>query len=786
MTTRDRRNQALESGLRRAILSTCALVPLGFTLLGCPLVVGLDKFEHAPEDNACLQEALPLPPGKADLLLVLDNSRSMSAKQDLLANALPLLIAELVNPPCIDAAGTLAEVASPADSCPPGAKRVIIPLRDLHIGILTSSLGGLGSDACSVAQSVTNDDRGHLIARMDPQTLDPVPTYQGLGFLAWDPSQSLSPAGTTALPDLIDPLTKMVTGAGAIGCGYASLLEAPYRFLIDPEPYDHIEIVAGQAVLKGTDTTLLDQRKAFLRPDSVLVVTLLSDANDCSIKAGDQNYLVAQAKVPLGTLFHLPRPRAICAEKPDDMCCYSCGQIGPTDEQGNPLCPDDSSCLENSGTLTDTEDPLQLRCFDQKRRFGVDFLYPIDRYTQGFTQPQITDRFGQVVPNPIFSDLDPNDEIAAVRTPEQVVVAGIVGVPWQDIARVSSEGTPDLAAGLDQNGNPLGGFMLWEELSAKDAMGRTRWDMLLGDPAAGTEPLDPFMRESIDQRTGQNPITGDPIVQSGAGPDNAINGHEQALPQRDNLQLACVFSLETPIDCSVFDPLVSCDCEDFTNDSPLCAPNPQDGDKRTLQVKAGAWPAARPLSLLRSLGPQGIVASICPPDKGDVATAYRSALAGIGQRVSGKLGAQCIDSVLAPDASTNEVPCVLLEARHTENEATCDCPSPARSVPSEASAVAVDAAKKSLRPDLNCLCEIAQTKGDALSVCKNNISDLPRVNGELVHGFCYLDGPAKIGAPELVQDCPTERQIRLVGAASPIEGSSLFLHCTSAPECNIP
>ena len=106
---------------------------------------------------------------------------------------------------------------------------------------------------------------------------------------------------------------------------------------------------------------------------------------------------------------------------PNDPCCASCGQQTPAG------CPEDPTCLEANGalaTLTNLEDPPNLRCFDQKRRFGIDYLYPVDRYIGALTQATIPNREGLLVPNPIFSDLDPSDSNAVVRDPGLVFVAG--------------------------------------------------------------------------------------------------------------------------------------------------------------------------------------------------------------------------------------------------------------------------------------------------------------------------------------------------------------------------
>ena len=78
----------------------------------------------------------------------------------------------LVAPPCLTPTG---EVVSGDGLCPEGSERPFARLRDVHLGVITSSLGGHGSDACSpnetqgcgVAGNPSNDDAGHLLSRVD-------------------------------------------------------------------------------------------------------------------------------------------------------------------------------------------------------------------------------------------------------------------------------------------------------------------------------------------------------------------------------------------------------------------------------------------------------------------------------------------------------------------------------------------------------------------------------------------------------------------------------------------
>jgi hypothetical protein len=95
-----------------------------------------------------------------------------------------------------------------------------------------------------------------------------------------------------------------------------------------------------------------------------------------------------------------------------------------------------------------------------------------------------------------------------------------------------------------------------------------------------------------------------------------------------------VFNLDAPRDCS--NPgVVSCDCSDQNNNSPLCAPNPSSGGTNTLQVRAKAYPGIRELAVLTDSC--GVVASICPaqttdPSAGDYA--YRPAIRAIIGRIA--------------------------------------------------------------------------------------------------------------------------------------------------------
>jgi hypothetical protein len=559
---------------------------------------------------------------KVDILFGIDNSRSMADKQEILALALDDLISGLADPPCLDAAGNYVAQPGPLTPCPPDSQRRFHPVSDIHIGIVSSSLGGHGADTCAVTgpDTATNNDRARLLDRVDPLTDEEVPTWQDKGFLAWDPAQSLVPPGQGDEATLVQQFKDMVLGVGQIGCGYEAQLESLYRFLVEPDPPETVTLDQGMVVWQGTDDVLLDQRRSFLRPDSMLVVVSMSDENDCSIREEGQYHLVAQAKGPGGAPFHLPRARSICETDPMNACCASCGQATPDG------CPEDPLCKDGNGQTTfldDETDNINQRCFDQRRRFGIDFLYPVSRYIDGFTAGAVTDRSGQVVPNPVFSDLDPSDGAQPVRDPGLVIVTGIVGVPWQDIAK----NYQDLKQGFKTAG----------ELTQENINGHTVWDIILGDPDNSVPPLDPFMVESIFPRSGVNPVTGDATTLAGFW--NPINGHEFPNPMQDDLQYACIMPVPTPRDCT--DPFqTSCDCLEPDNENPLCAENPADGGNPTLQVSAKAMPGLRQLAVLRGLGERAVIGSICAGQLDDPTLpdyAYRPAVASLIDRMKGRL-----------------------------------------------------------------------------------------------------------------------------------------------------
>ncbi|HTV22458.1 MAG TPA: hypothetical protein VMG12_27405, partial [Polyangiaceae bacterium] len=123
---------------------------------------------------------------KIDLLFVVDNSVSMGDKQQIFSAAIPDLLERLVNPPCLNV--DLTQTLQPAtadEACPSGFRRQFAPLKDIHVGIVTSSLGAHGADNPIAGCAESDSDKGYMIGSLERGR--GVPSYRDLGFLSWDP-----------------------------------------------------------------------------------------------------------------------------------------------------------------------------------------------------------------------------------------------------------------------------------------------------------------------------------------------------------------------------------------------------------------------------------------------------------------------------------------------------------------------------------------------------------------------------------------------------------------------
>jgi len=641
---------------------------------------------------------------KVDLLIMIDNSASMGDKQAILADAVPNLLIGLLKPKCVDPQGKQVGGAT-ADpngnkgnrfGCPGGSEPEFAPVTDMHIGLISSSLGSFGGDVC--ADTGRSNDAAHLLnyVKGGGEVAEAKPS----NFLSWYPTNESNsdkkrhpdPPTTpvTDLNALTTAFQKLVTGVDQTGCGLEAQLESFYRFLIQPDPWVKVKLDgANQADLGGpteVDTEILQQRADFLRPDSLVAVILLTDEDDSSadpLSVGGQGWAFMANQFPGSTVFRAdgktttaPRGTSACKTNPGSPDCTSCG-FAATCNQADPACAkikNDAECQKNGGYYGPAEDQLNVRFHRMKERYGIDPQYPIQRYVDGLTRTKVPDRSTEHTSkaradgkgrdisgyqntgkctNPLFAarlPKAPGEEIcnlppSRTRGPELVFFAVVGGVPNQLLYK-------DINDPVGTRNNP------------------PTWEKILGrDPANfDYSGIDEHMIQSVAPRPGL-PAASDSRGDNGSDP---IHGREWKTGD-DDLQYACTFDLPTARTCTAQDP--SCDCAGAKN-PPLC------GATAGQQTKAKAYPTTREFMVVRALREQGIIASLCPitltGDKQAPTYGYNPAVQAIIDRLKDALTTQCLPQPLTRDTTAapgspdfNAVPCLVL-AQLAEATDSCE------------------------------------------------------------------------------------------------------------------
>lgn len=649
--------------------------------------------------------------GTTDLLLVVDNSASMGDKQTVLAETLALTLSQWA---CTDEKGQL--IIAKSGPTPPDATQCHPLGEGARIGLITTDIGATGTD-CGSERRV---GAGQLVARVG-------------GSLYFDESDW----------DVVETpkeIARWVKSVGEQGCGFEAPLEAAYRFLIDPNPPNEIVVGAdGNVQRLGTNETILAERSTFLRPGSALLVVILTDEDDCSI--------VDEGLGLLSSSDNLPRPTEECSKAADDPCCRSCATKEDVPPEGCRTLSEDSNCM--SGTLTAMEDNPNLRCYNQKQRFGVDLLFPTSRYVEGFTSRKLT--LGQqIVDNPLF---------AHGRTPDTVRLAIVGGIPSQLLSTEASLNDPE---SLD--------LLSSAELAATGA-----WARLSGDA------LDPHLRESVEPR----PELASPASARSADP---IHGHEYDNPHRAALQLSCTFPLPEPLDCAD-NPTCDCSILDWEDGpGPLSPSNPvcqaADESYGTVQYFARAYPPKRLLEVAQQTN--AVLASTCPKTldaelRGTDAYGYvallKELLPWIG--VGSPQGLCLVNRFPGDDVGRSK--CRLVERL----PAAYDCSLPGRK-PARPDDIPGVLPSGTTASEFT-VCEVEPVPGDPFEPatpaykCANDFS-LP----DDMLGWCLVDPEAGLGDPELVSMCPenARRRVRLAPqtlglSLEAVYQQALFLVCTN-------
>ncbi len=831
-----------------------AVVAAASALVGCldRQTVGDDPTVKTNFETTVQQTAVD----QVDILFMIDNSTSMGDKQKLLSAAVPNLVSRLVQPNCLDTDGVtiLGQVDPSTLTCATGTPE-FPAVHDMHIGIVSSSIGDFGVSeggdsnpgnwACPARNYTTtgnladggtgtvnhtgNDsqnDHAQLLNRTygflpldggsDPAA---VPDAQPDNYLSWFPTVAgnagkVAPLTTaiTSSTTLQTDFAALVTGVNQFGCGFEGQLESWYQFLIQPDPWASITVTGNTASRVGINTTLLQQRQDFLRPNSLVAVIAVSDEDDSTVDPG----AFSGTSWVFEDTPKLPLPTAACATDPSSAGCTSC-QLAPS----NPECvaaggSGVATYQTNPPTSGDVDSP-NTRFALMKKRFGIDPQYPVSRYLNGlvgtngsFTVPDRNGEKhgsdGRYAPtndctNPLYastlpnlSNLSPTAATAPTtadlnllcqlptgsRQPSLVFFGFIGGVPWQLLTHDPTNATTDAGVSFIAQ-------------SSGDDIPAATWTQMIGNNPEGYDysGQSPYMQVSLVPRAGLQPVT----ASNTADP---FNGREYNTNSTD-LEYACTFELPgAGTDCSDtaiaadqpnvypgFDGLLHsiCDCQntqttdpvtgkpvDVAPTGPLCGASPNVNQ----QIRGKAYPGIREFTLVHEMDQQaaanGIAASLCPrysnPSEApqgvnDPNYGYNPAVEAIIAKLKNALGNTCLPRTLT--LTDNLAPCSILELLpNAGDESACD-PSLGLSVP------AADVLTRYRQE------QAASGNGDASAdlaarpVCQVNQLPAPCVNST-DPGWCY---------ETLAQDpglgtCPQAIKFSAKGA---ITGALVSLEC---------
>lgn len=556
---------------------------------------GPDAIVVQPDGGRIDDVDVPLvPASKVDILLVVDNSASMVDKAEKLAASV----------------GTLL--------------RAVTDIGDLHVGVVATSLGSFAGDVCP--NDATYNLKAHL--RTSPAAANGVLTFAKGGDV----------------DKLVTDTEAIVRGVGQNGCGLEAQLESAYRFLVQPDPWVSIKLDGNnQADLGGPneiDDELLAQRKAFLRPDSALLVVLLTDEDDSSpdpLSIGGQGWAFSARSFPGSKVFRgdprngttAPRGTSACTDPtrgPAHPDCTSCG-FQSLCNAADPACQrikNDPNCQElgappragdsaegYAGYYGATDDNLNVRYHRMKERYGIDPQYPIERYVTGFSKSRVPSRATE---HPTKTAANGRREIGPY-TSEPTCVNPIFAAQlpassaeeWCETGRGPRSRELVLFAVIGGVPEPLTGLT-------------TSWSAILGanPDAFDFTGIDEHMVQSVTPRAG---LPGPSATRGDNGTD-AFHGREWDTRQ-DDLQFACTFELPQKRTCAAQD--ASCDCAIPEKNPPLC------GVTLGEQLRGKAYPTIRPLRVARGLGDRGVVGSICS------STDYEGTMSIIAQKIGPKL-----------------------------------------------------------------------------------------------------------------------------------------------------
>lgn len=481
---------------------------------------------------------------KVDILFVVDNAASMAPKLLGLGRSVDELI------------------------------RAAAATNDVHVGVISSSLGSVGGDIC---REGILSQRGHLI---------------GGRFLDY--------AAASSVDTYTANVRIRIADAGNEGCPYRQPLESLYHFLAAPDPWLSVDTALGEkASYVDTDDTVLTQRAEFLRPDSLLVIVMLTDAEDASLDPlsfGGFGWGFSSSKFPGSNVKRAdessttaPRATSVCATNPADPGCTSCKCI---DEPCPPVASD-PSCMRDGGYYGGEEDRLNTRFHKMKQRYGRDPQFPVSRYVNALTKVRVPRRADEHQETSTDGKRRIADYAANAATCTNPIFAA-------KLPTSSSEESCALPVGQRDKELVLFGVLGGVPRSLIGADGKpTSWTNVLGSDPAGysDDGKDEHMIQSILPRDGLPPAS----TQRGNNGTDPDHGREWDTGA-DDLQYACTAAIVPAVTCNAAQ--ASCDCATVRN-PPLC------GSTSGVQTRTKAYPSLRQLRVARDLGDRAVVGSVC-------------------------------------------------------------------------------------------------------------------------------------------------------------------------------
>lgn len=218
------------------------------------------------------------PIDKLDLLLMVDNSNFMTGAQTSLAQALPRMLEALTT-------GTRR----------PGRKPSFPPVKDVHVGVVSSDMGIAGVDFAECRADGGDDGRLKHAPRGEGCDAE---YPQWLSFGRPEVDHDASDLGC-------------LISLGTTGCGYEQSLESPFKALmpkrfrdqkgveVTPNPFRFISTRDEGTWGRGDVPEAEGGNAGFLRPaleksPSLVVVLVVTDEDDCSVRSTEHLKPAAQ------------------------------------------------------------------------------------------------------------------------------------------------------------------------------------------------------------------------------------------------------------------------------------------------------------------------------------------------------------------------------------------------------------------------------------------------------------------------------------------------------------